>query len=110
VGRGWPYRGKTYHCDGWNKLRCTEKDWPWVVVTRISSGAQAALIRRAGAMRIAIRGFVRGLVIDLLDGRIQSFDTVTEVSQMFETDRYHMLEGALEERALKQQLASRRKL
>jgi hypothetical protein len=103
LGRGWPYRGHTYRCNGWGK---TENDWPWRIITRISPGAKAALIRRSMASRITLRGFIRGLVLDLLEGRIQSFDAITETSQMFQGDRYHTLEGVLESRAIKQQKES----
>ena len=98
LGFGWPYKGSVYHCKG-----VKTGTWPWWIRTRIAAGAKAALIRRARASRIAIQGFVRGLVLDLLVGRIQSFDTITEVSQMFEADRYFTLEGTLEARALAQQ-------
>jgi hypothetical protein len=109
VGRGWPFKGKVYHCLGWSKLKATEVSWPWTVSTRISYGAKTALLRRASSMRITIRAFIRGLVIDLLSGSIQSFDTVTEASQMFEVDRYFTLDGMLEDKALRQQSEARKR-
>ena len=100
LGRGWPYRGKLYHCKGFEEHR---DHWPWQAITQISSGANAALIRRSRAARVSKTAFIRGLILDLFTGRIQSFDNVTEVSQMYEANRYVTREGALEARALKVQ-------
>lgn len=99
LGRGWPFEGKVHRCAGWRE-NASKDSWPWFVETRISMGAHSALRRRALASRITLRGYVRGIVLELLNGRIQAFDTITEVSQMFVAERYHTLEGVLEDRAL----------
>jgi hypothetical protein len=107
LGRGWPFDGHVYRCTGWAENNAIGKSWPWFIETRISMGAKQALSMRARAMRVTLRGFVRGLVLDLLNGKIQAFHTVTEVSQMFVSERYHTLEGVLEDNALEQQRKAR---
>jgi len=83
------YRGRTYALTGY---RYGTK-WPYVAKTDVTEGAARALILRATASSTTTAALLRGLVLDLLEGRVQKVTVISSSSAMFDDEtRYWTLE------------------
>lgn len=80
LDHGWLYRGVTY--------RATEEEHKTKVITRVTRGAQTALEHYADVWHVDATRIVRGLVIDLLEGRVQRLKIVAYGEMWGDPKRY----------------------
>lgn len=62
------------------------KKWPCFAKTYISGGASRALSQRAQATGTSAAALMRGMVVDLLEGRIKRLTIITEIGSMFDDE------------------------
>jgi len=79
IQKRWKYRGATYKMHGTRR----GKRWPHRIRSVVSQGALRALRRRAQRLGARPAAVLRGLVIDLLEGRF-GYVKMTDVSAMWD--------------------------
>ena len=94
TGRWWFYHGRRVPLDFHGHYKRTGKKWPHLAHTEITHGAAAALTRRADALGATMTALTRGMVIDLLEGRVPRVTIITAPSSMFDDERRYWTEGA----------------
>ena len=90
LGRDCFYRGKTYSLEGYKR----GQKWPYLAKTDVTQGANRALTRRAMVTGTTVAGLLRGVVLDLLEGRTRHLTVITSTNSMFDDEnRYWTLEN-----------------
>lgn len=93
IGTTWRYRGKRYPLTGRHtEYRRNGKEWPWQVQTKITHGASRALTARARATGCTTSALLRGVLIDLLEGRTTTLQLVAMDAMFDDENRYWKLE------------------
>jgi hypothetical protein len=77
TGLRWMYRGRRLTHEGSGEYRKAGKHWPYVARTELTQGAYRALRKRADSSRATPSGMVRGMILDLLEGRLKRLRIVT---------------------------------
>lgn len=90
LGRGWVYRG--------HRLRMLssdakgKKNWPYTAKTWITHGASRALVVRANVCGCTVTALMRGIVLELLEGRLERVLMASAVQAMWDDEtRYWTL-------------------
>lgn len=84
------YRGKKYQLTGYKY----GVKWPFMAKTDVTEGAARALTLRAAATGTTVAGLLRGLVLDLLEGRVKRVTVISGANAMFDDEtRYWTLEN-----------------
>lgn len=80
IDHGWLYRGVTY--------RATGEEHDRKVITRVTRGARTALEHYADLWHVDVTRIVRGLMVDLLEGRVQRLKIVAYGEMWGDPKRY----------------------
>lgn len=86
TGKGWLYRGERLELTGYRQYMAQKREWPWAAKTMVTPGAARALQLRADATRAKPTGLVRGMVIDLLEGKLREWHLVPNVAIMWDDE------------------------
>lgn len=81
VAAYWRYRGQILH------IRKT-KTWPWKAFTRVPRGVEIAITRRAKAIGTTRAALLRGMIIDLLEGRTTRIPLIAARAMWNDPSRY----------------------
>jgi len=83
TGRGWWYRGRKRKMDGFSGVYRNKK-WPHCEGTDITVGAFHALVKRATERGATPTGYLRGGVIELLEGRMHRLTIISSPEEMWD--------------------------
>lgn len=86
VGARWLYRGTFHEMTGYKSYKLRGAQWPHGAKADITHGAARALVLRASRARCNQTALLRGMAIDLLEGRLKGFQIVTMSSQMWDDE------------------------
>jgi hypothetical protein len=94
LGRGWRYRGQHLRMEGYT-VKYRNKKWPYVSKAWVSQGSVRALSARAAALGVKQTALVRGMVIELLEGRLHHFDIIGAASEMWDDESRYVTAASL---------------
>jgi len=86
VGRTWLYHGHVLKLEGYGRCMEEHRKWPWCVQTEIPHGAMRALTMRATALGTTATAMARGMVLELLEGRLTQLFIVPTPTQMWDDE------------------------
>lgn len=81
VAAYWRYRGQILHIS-------KRKTWPWKAFARVPRGVEIALTRRAKAIGTTRAALLRGIIIDMLEGRTTRIPLIAARAMWNDPERY----------------------